>query len=116
MTQVSVKRVEPIGMQGQTAAAPARRPVDASADFAEYVRVRLEGPVLCYSDRLALLKEAQRRRLGRFEANLVIAQVLHQEGMTQTYEMRPKTGWLGVAVVVGVVQSAIGVGIWWVLG
>jgi len=115
MTRVAVKRVEPVWMQPAPTAPPVRRHVDASADFAEYVRQKVDGGVLPYSDRVAFLKEAQRRRLGRFEANLVIAQVLHQEGMTQTYEMTPKSGWLKMAIVVAVVQVAIVAGIWWVI-
>ena len=121
---MAVKRVEPIWRRPEAATAPSRRPADASVEFAEYVRARLDWPldpardrpILRYSDRLALLKEAQRRGVGRFEANLVIARVLHQEGMGQTYEMRPKSGWVGLALVVGLVQGAIGMGLWWMLG
>ncbi len=114
MTRVAVKRVEPLWHQ--PAAAPAQRPIDPSTEFAEYVRARLDGPVLSYSQRLTLLKEAQRRAIGRFEANLVIAKVLHQQGMTQTYELKPKSNWLPLALTVAAVQMAIIVGIWWMVG
>src|SRR4051794_38981135 len=58
-------------------------PVDPAGEFADWVRDQLDGPLLRYSARLVLLKEAQRRGLGRFEANLVIASVLHRAGMGQ---------------------------------
>jgi hypothetical protein len=109
MTRVAVKRVEPLWHSPRPAAPPATRPIDPSTEFAEYVRARLDGPVLSYSNRLTLLKEAQRRSIGRFEANLVIAKVLHQEGMTQTYELKPKANWVPMALT-------IIAGIWWIVG
>jgi hypothetical protein len=116
MTQVAVKRVEPRWHQPSPAPAPPPRPADPSNHFADYVRARLDGPILRYSQRLTLLKEAQRQGLGRFEANLVIAKVLHQEGMGQTYELRPKSTWLGMALVIALLQSLIVAGIWWMVG
>lgn len=46
--------------------------------FVDHVAQRLHGRVLRYSDRLKLLKAAERLRIGRFRANLVIAMVQHQ--------------------------------------
>jgi hypothetical protein len=46
--------------------------------FAQLVAQELEGPVLRYSKRQELLREAERRGIGRFEANLIIAAVQHQ--------------------------------------
>jgi hypothetical protein len=89
---------------------------DVSADFAEYVQGRLEGPVLRYSARLALVKEAERRGLGRFEANLVIAAVLYRRGMGQEYELRPKAEWVWPVMTAVVLQGAIVAGAWWVMG
>jgi hypothetical protein len=91
-------------------------PVDRSADFAQWVKSQLDGPVLRYSARLGLLKEGQRRGLGRFEANLVIAAVLYREGMGQEYEMRPKAEWVAPLVTFLLLQSALLAGAWWVLG
>lgn len=116
MTRVAVKRVEPVWHRPQPAAPPAQRPIDPSAEFADYVRARLDGPILSYSQRLNLLKEAQRRAIGRFEANLVIAKVLHQEGMTQTYELKPRSTRLPLILAVATVQLAIIAGIWWMIG
>jgi antibiotic biosynthesis monooxygenase (ABM) superfamily enzyme len=72
--------------------------------------------VLRYSARLALLKEAERRGLGRFEANLVIAGVLYRAGMGQEYEMRPHVEWVAPVLTFLVLQAALIVGAWWVLG
>lgn len=87
---------------------------DPSADFALYVRGQLDGPVLRYSQRLALLKEAGRRGVGRFEANLVIASVLHARGMGQEYELRPTPGRKAPLLAGLAVQLAVVVGAWWV--
>ena len=91
-------------------------PVDPSADFTEWVRGQLDGPVLRYSARLRLLKEAERHGLGRFEANLVIAGVLYRAGMGQEYELRPRAEWIAPVLTFLVLQSALIVGAWWVLG
>jgi hypothetical protein len=94
----------------------AEAPADPSAEFADYVRGRIDGPVLRYAARLALIKEAGRRGIGRFEANLVIASVLHRAGMSQEYELRPKSaGWAGAVMTFAIVQAAVIAGAWWVL-
>lgn len=46
--------------------------------FAQLVSQELDGPVLRYSKRQRLIREAERRGIGRFEANLIIAAVQHQ--------------------------------------
>ena len=95
---------------------PRLQPSDPAADFADWVRDQLNGPVLRYSARLLLLKEAQRRGLGRFEANLVIASVLHRTGMGQEYELPPRRiEWLAPVMTFLVLQSALVFGAWWVL-
>src|SRR5437660_7727174 len=81
------------------------RPLDAATDFAQWVQLQLDGPVLRYSARLLLLQEAQRRGLGRFEANLIIAGVLHRAGMAQEYEMRPnRAQWLAPVLTFVILQ------------
>ncbi|MDB5323737.1 MAG: hypothetical protein JWN40_5368 [Phycisphaerales bacterium] len=91
-------------------------PLDPADDFADWVRQQLDGPVLRYSTRLILLKEAERRRLGRFEANLIIASVLHRAGMGQEYELRPPAmEWIAPVMTFVVLQSALVLGAWWVL-
>lgn len=114
-TVVKAVRVVPQG-ESKARKVAAAVVVDPSVAFAEVVRGRMDGPVLRYSQRLALLKEAQRMGVGRFEANLVIARVLYQEGLGQEYELRPEQGrgWAGVVMTIVLVQSAILAGAWWV--
>jgi hypothetical protein len=119
-TTVKAVRVRPRGSvppPAPVAEAPVA-PADPSAEFAEFVRARLDGPVLRYSQRLALIKEAERRGVGRFEANLIIAKVLYEGGFAQEYELPPKPtrGWVGPVVAFAVVQSAIVAGVWWLVG
>ena len=91
-------------------------PADPASDFADWVAQRLDGPVLRYSTRLAMLNEGERRGLGRFEANLAIASVLHRKGMGQEYEMPPRPAeWLAPVLTFVVLQSTLIVGAWWVL-
>jgi hypothetical protein len=95
-----------------------RQATDPSAEFADVVAASIDGPVLRYSQRLVLLKDAERRGIGRFEANLIIAAVLHREGMGQEYELLPignRMGWLAPVLTFVGLQSAILVGAWWVL-
>jgi hypothetical protein len=59
---------------------PAQKPEGPATAFAQLVAQELEGPILRYSKRQALIREAERRGIGRFEANLIIAAVQHQAG------------------------------------
>jgi hypothetical protein len=59
---------------------------DPHSEFAHYVQSQLEGPILRYSLRLKHLREAERRGIGRFEANLIIAAVQHRAGERITSE------------------------------
>jgi hypothetical protein len=89
--------------------------------FAQHVATMLEGPVLRYSNRLGLLREAERRGIGRFEANLVIAVVQHQQRQMPTARARAtepaverRPGW-SLATCLGVilaVQSVIVAAAW----
>jgi hypothetical protein len=109
VTQAAISRIQ---------VKPWRRPAppaDPSTGFADYVLGQLDGPVLRYSRRLALLKEAQRRGVGRFEANLMIASVLHRAGMGQECEMRPRVEWVAPVLTVLFVQSTLLLGAWWIL-
>src|SRR5688572_25146010 len=61
-------------------------PARGAAAFAQLVADHLEGPALRYSRRIRLLREAQRRGIGRFEANLIIAAVQHRAGESREVE------------------------------
>ena len=68
-------------------------------------------PVLRYSQRLSLLKEAGRRGIGRFEANLMIASVQHRVKRNvpapETRRMN-LSGWVAFVLV----QSSVVLGAW----
>ncbi len=92
-------------------------PAGAAGRFAELVRDRMEGPVLRYSHRTRLIREAQQRGIGRFEANLVIAAVQHQ--VETTREVQPvasQRSWLPPMVGFFATQCAIVSGVWWLVG
>jgi hypothetical protein len=115
VTRVQAWRYEP---QGAAKVLAGRKPVvEPSVEFADLVRRTLDGPVLRYSQRTALLSEAERRGIGRFDANLIIASVLHGSGKRQEYQMAPRSypRWLTTVLVVLVLQAAIVVGAWWVV-
>ena len=115
VTRVQAWRYEP---QGEAKVPAARKTVvDPSTQFAGMVRQSLDGPILRYSQRAALLKEAGRLGVGRFDANLIIASVLHGLGKRQEYQMVPRSypRWLATVLVVLVLQAAIVVGAWWVV-
>jgi len=51
--------------------------------FAETVEGHVHEGILCYSDRLKLLRTAQRLHIERFRANLIIALIQRQSRNTQ---------------------------------
>jgi hypothetical protein len=67
----------PSNVPSPRAAAPIPSYGDRSTQFAALVAGQAFGSVLCYSQRLALLRTAARLGLSRFEANLIIASVQH---------------------------------------
>ena len=83
--------------------------------FAAEVASRLDGGMLRYSARAALLKRAEKLGIGRFEANLLIAMVVHAAKKAIVTEPGPRRGWVwGVAVGV-IVEGLIALGIWWIV-
>ena len=95
-------------------------PCDGAALFALHVGTRLRGPVLCYSQRLDMLRVAQRLGVGRFEANLIIASVLHRAGVRQEIEVPEpavrRRSWLPPVLTFALVQSLVAAGAWHLLG
>jgi hypothetical protein len=86
--------------------------------FAEEVVARMEGPVLRYSQRHALMAVARRTGVGRFEANLIIAAVQHrrvaEDGAQRPVPEAPrwKLGALAPLLVVLAVESLVVAGLW----
>jgi hypothetical protein len=117
---VAVRRA-PVSTQERLASASPTLPAcDASAWFAQYVGRKLRGPVLRYSQRQALVLEAQQRGIGRFEANLIIAAVLHRTGsghQMDAVQIKPaRCGWAAPVLTFVVVQGLILAAACWVLG
>lgn len=100
-----------LSRQADVAAAPSPEVITPTPHvlFAQSVAARLDGPILRYSERQSLLKEAERRGLGRFEANLVIALVEHRRGGRLPRPMAPRRlpNWLLGAGLVVLIQSLI---------
>jgi hypothetical protein len=86
--------------------------------FGQLVLRKLQGrrwAGLRYSERLALLKEAGRRGIGRFEANLIIASVQHRlSGKAPGTEERKPFRFTGTVAFL-VVQGLILLGVWMTL-
>ena len=85
--------------------------------FSSHVAERLNGRLLRYSQRLEFLKSAQRLRINRFRANLIIAMVQHQNaGIAdiEPFDTPSKLAHLG-PIIAGVllVELATVAGVWW---
>jgi len=92
-------------------------PAQPAATFAALVRERMDGPVLRYSHRTALIHAAERSGIGRFEANLIIAAIQHEAGERAVVEeTRPSRrsfpSWLPVSIAAIATQVAILLGVW----
>jgi len=77
----------------------------------------MDGPVLRYSHRTALIHAAERSGIGRFEANLIIAAIQHEAGERAVVEeTRPSRrsfpSWLPVSIAAIATQVAILLGVW----
>ena len=99
--------------------APVPEICDGAAQFARYVRENLRGRLLTGSQRSEMIREAESRGIGRFDANLIIAAVLHRAGMPQEIDEfespRPNRRWVLPAMTFAILQSLIVAGAWWLL-
>jgi hypothetical protein len=87
---------------------------DEAAEFAARCRDAIEAGVLRYSRRKRLLAEAERRGIGRFDANLIIAAVQHRAQRTLVEPSRPsriRTDWIAAALL----QCCILAALWWMV-
>ena len=107
----------------RAAAAPSPAPASTAFDggrhrsFASMVAAKAAVPTLRYSERLRLLREAQRLGVRRFDANLIIAAVQERRsfGAGAQERVRRRGGWIATAAVFGFVQSAILAGVGYLL-
>ena len=85
--------------------------------FAADVERAMEGAVLRYSRRTELLRSARRLGIGRFEANLIIATVLHRRGDVAAVAEPASAGrgWEETVFVFLVIQVVIAGAVWWVM-
>jgi hypothetical protein len=103
------------GDWSQSAILGDRGPV--ARDFADIVASQLVGTVLPWSQRESLVRLADMRGIGRFDANLIIAAVQYQMGVGRirveaTRRRRSARTIVACAVVFVVVQAGI-VGVVW---
>ena len=97
-------------------------PEGRAGRFAELVRERMDGPVLRYSHRAVMIRDAARHGVGRFEANLIIAAVQHQSRTTRSMSATPRdagaagAAWTPAIAAVATTQSLIAAAVWWVVG
>jgi hypothetical protein len=90
----------------------------AAHGFADLVAANLVGPVLPWTARRTLLRQATLRGIGRFEANLIIAAVQHRVAgksrsrRPQPFQSRQSFSPLAMLGTFLLVQSVI-VGVFW---
>jgi hypothetical protein len=94
-------------------------PVTASVEraFSRHVSERLNGRLLRYSQRLEFLKAADRLRINRFRANLIIAMVQHQTAGIAEPEPVTTPGKFAhhgpIIAAIVLVELATVAGVWW---
>jgi hypothetical protein len=87
--------------------------------FVELIRKSFDGQLVHYSTRLRLFREADRRGIGRFQANLLIAAVQHEQERNRPAPqiIPPQTSgnrWLTAALLaVGILIEFVAVAAWW---
>jgi len=91
-------------------------PAQAAA-FAEAVRGELEGTILRYSRRQRLLRRARAMGMNRFEANLIMAAVLHQvPAPVETASASAPVGRIWPWVAAALAAEAAGLVLaWWLM-
>lgn len=95
-------------ISGLRPAAPAPLPETPHDRFAAMVVAAVERSTLRYSRRLALIREAERMGIERFEANLIIAVVQHRLGKLELESPQPARRFSpGPWLAFGAVQIAI---------
>jgi hypothetical protein len=84
-------------------------------DLVASVVEQMEGPILRYPARVALLKQARRAGLGQFDANLIITAVQHRMGERIIRAPRVDRPWLRHLGIALVLQAWIVAGLYWLL-
>lgn len=84
-------------------------------DFANAVVMKMNGPILRYSQRVELMRHARRIGLRTFDANLIIAAVQNRVKETIAPEPPKPMSWQFAIAVAALLQLAIIVSAWWLL-
>jgi hypothetical protein len=88
---------------------------DHVQDLVASVVRHMEGPILRYPARVALLKQARRVGLQQFDANLIITAVQHRMGERIERTTRVDRPWVKHLVIALVFQAWILAGLYWLL-
>jgi hypothetical protein len=88
---------------------------DHVQDLVAAVVNRMDGPILRYSARQALLKQARRAGLEHFDANLIITAVQHRMGERIIRTPRKHHPWLRTLAIAAIFQIWILAGLYWLL-
>lgn len=100
----------------EKAAPPAPQPPEIR--FESLVAGHVEFPVLRYSRRATLIRQAEQMGIGRFQANLIIAQVQYRmtlERPETTPAARTRRGWLPAVSLVLAIEGVLASAVWYVL-
>jgi hypothetical protein len=115
-------RDNPIKLHQSLAALSTSRPVwkretrtDHVKDLIAATVDHMEGPILRYPARIALLKQAQRVGLAHFDANLIITAVQHRMGERLAPRVRIDRPWVRTLAIVVIFQAWILAGIYWLI-
>jgi hypothetical protein len=88
---------------------------DHIQDLIAGVAQNMEGPILRYPARIALLKQAKRAGIPQFDANLIITATQHRLGERLVGDVPKDRPWLRKLVIGIIVECWIVAGIWWML-
>lgn len=91
-------------------------PLSAPREFARLVAEKMQAGLLRYSTRLSLLKQAKKMGIQRFDANLIIAAVQSRMPKQTAEESKPRRTWVPILATFIIVQSAILIAAWLLLG
>jgi hypothetical protein len=119
LRELSVRPGAPGGTDAASVARASQPESSAARAFANRVAAGMDGPVLRYSNRRTLIREAGRAGIGAFEANLLIAAVQHERRgagasapVPRDSSPAPRLARLGPLLLIIMVEAAVAVGAW----
>jgi hypothetical protein len=88
---------------------------DHVKDLIAAVVTNMEGPILRYPARRALLKQAQRAGMNPFDANLIISATQHRLGERIIRTPAPDRRWVRHLAAAAILQAWIVAGLYWLI-